>query len=198
MKKVSKVFLLILAVFLMAFSLVGCQYNNIVEQREKVESQWANVENQYQRRADLIPNLVSTVKGYAAHEESVFKEVTEARSALGGQIVIDSSITDDPEKFAEFQKVQNELGSSLQRLMAVSEAYPELKANENFKDLQSQLEGTENRISTERKRYNDAVQTYNSTITKFPGVISAKIFGFTKKAYFQADPSTYKAPTVSF
>lgn len=198
MKKVSKVFLSVLSIFVLVICLAGCQYNSLVEKREKVESQWANVENQYQRRADLIPNLVSTVKGYASHEESVFAEVTQARSALGGQVIIDSSITDDPEKFAEFQKAQNALGSSLQRLIAVSESYPELKANENFKDLQSQLEGTENRISTERKRYNDAVQSYNTSISKFPGVLSAKIFGFTKKAYFQADPSTYSAPTVSF
>lgn len=198
MKKGFKVLFAISLLIFMVFGFTGCQYNNLVNLREKVDGTWANVENQYQRRADLVPNLVATVKGYAAHEESVFKEVTEARSALGGQIVIDASITDDPEKFAEFQKVQNELGSSLQRLMAISESYPELKANENFKDLQSQLEGTENRIATERKRYNDAVETYNSAITRFPGNISAKMFGFTRKEYFKAEPSSYVAPKVSF
>lgn len=180
------------------FAFTGCSYNPMVEQREAVESQWAQVENRYQERYDLIPNLVNTVKGYASHEEKVFTEIADARSKLGGSITIDSSITDDPEKFEQFQKMQNELGSSLQRLLAITEAYPELKSNENFKDLQSQLEGIENRIATERKRYNDAVRSYNTMIQKFPALITAKIFGFKTKAYFKAEESAAKPPVVQF
>jgi len=145
-----------------------------------------------------VPNLVNTVKGITGHEEKVFTEIAEARSKLGGNVTIDSSITDDPEKLAEFQKEQNQLGSSLSRLLSITEAYPELKSNENFLDLQSQLEGVENRIATERKRYNDAVQTYNTTISKFPDVFIANIFGFKSKAYFKADEGASKAPVVSF
>ena len=173
-------------------------YNSLVSSRETVNAQWANVENQYQRRADLVPNLVATVKGYASHEEKVFAEVADARSKLGGTVALDSSITDDPEKFAEFQKAQNQLGSSLGRLLALTENYPELKANENFKDLQSQLEGTENRISTERKRYNDAARAYNISRARFPKVVIANMFGFKEKAYFQAEEAAREAPKVSF
>jgi len=180
------------------FTFTGCGYNNMVSQREAVNSQWANVENRYQERNDLVPNLVNTVKGITGHEEKVFTEIAEARSKLGGNVTIDSSITDDPEKLAEFQKEQNQLGSSLSRLLSITEAYPELKSNENFLDLQSQLEGVENRIATERKRYNDAVQTYNTTISKFPDVFIANIFGFKSKAYFKADEGASKAPVVSF
>lgn len=188
----------ILAVVAAAFSLTGCGYNTLVEEREAVNSQWANVENRYQERNDLVPNLVSTVKGYAKQEESVFTEIANARSKLGGTVTVDSSITDDPEKLAQFQSEQNQLGSSLQRLLSITEAYPELKSNQNFLDLQSQLEGIENRIATERKRYNDVVKTYNTSIAKFPQVITAKIFGFKSKAYFKADEGATKAPTVSF
>ncbi|MFA6936971.1 MAG: LemA family protein [Treponema sp.] len=188
----------IFAVVAAAFSLTGCGYNTLVEEREAVNSQWANVENRYQERNDLVPNLVNTVKGYAKQEESVFTEIANARSKLGGTVTVDSSITDDPEKLAQFQSEQNQLGSSLQRLLSITEAYPELKSNQNFLDLQSQLEGIENRIATERKRYNDVVKTYNTSIAKFPQVITAKIFGFKSKAYFKADEGATKAPTVSF
>lgn len=176
----------------------GCGYNGIVSQKEAVEQQWANVENQYQKRADLVPNLVATVKGFAKHEEKVFTELAEARSKLGGTVSVDASITDDPEKLAQFQKTQRELGAGLGRLLALTENYPELKSNANFLDLQSQLEGIENRIATERKRYNDAVGAYNKSIQMFPGVITAKMFHFEKKAYFQAEEGTQKAPAVSF
>ena len=176
----------------------GCGYNGIVSQKEAVEQQWANVENQYQKRADLVPNLVATVKGFAKHEEKVFTELAEARSKLGGTVSVDASITDDPEKLAQFQKTQRELGAGLGRLLALTENYPELKSNANFLDLQSQLEGIENKIATERKRYNDAVGAYNKSIQMFPGVITAKMFHFEKKAYFQAEEGTQKAPAVSF
>ena len=182
----------------LVFALTSCGYNTMVSEREAVNSQWANVENRYQERNDLVPNLVNTVKGITGHEEKVFTEIADARAKLGGTVTIDSSITDDPDKLAEFQKEQNELGSSLSRLLSITEAYPELKSNENFLDLQSQLEGIENRIATERKRYNDAVQSYNTLIAKFPQMITAKIFGFKEKAYFKADEGASKAPTVSF
>ena len=173
-------------------------YNKLVLLDEGTSSAWSQVENQYQRRYDLIPNLVNTVKGYAKHEESVLKELTEARSKAGGVISVDSSILDDPEKMAEFQKVQNELGASLQRLLAVTENYPELKANQNFLALQDELEGTENRISVERKRFNDSVKAYNSTMRRFPMNLLAGMFGFEKKNYFAAEAAAAKAPEVQF
>ena len=173
-------------------------YNKLVLLDEETSSAWSQVENQYQRRYDLIPNLVNTVKGYAKHEEPVLKELTEARSKAGGVISVDSSILDDPEKMAEFQKVQNELGASLQRLLAVTENYPELKANQNFLALQDELEGTENRISVERKRFNDSVKAYNSTMRRFPMNLLAGMFGFEKKNYFAAEAAAAKAPEVQF
>lgn len=193
-----KKFLFIFSIFFIAFSFSSCDYNNLVTLRENVDSQWANVENQYQRRADLIPNLVNTVKAYAAHEEKVFAEIAEARSKAGGLVNIDSSITEDPEKLAEFQKLQDSLGKSMQRLLVISENYPELKSNENFLDLQSQLEGTENRISTERTRYNDQARVYNTEIQKMPQVLYAKKMGFSPKAYFTASSDAQTAPVVSF
>ncbi|MCQ2241537.1 LemA family protein [Treponema sp.] len=195
MKKISTI---ISVAFASVFMFTGCGYNGLVSQKEAVEQQWANVENQYQKRADLVPNLVATVKGFAKHEEKVFTEIAESRSKLGGTVSVDASITDDPEKLAQFQKTQKELGAGLGRLLALTENYPELKSNANFLDLQSQLEGIENRISTERKRYNDAVGAYNKSIQMFPGVITAKMFHFEKKAYFQAEEGTQKAPAVSF
>lgn len=198
MKKIFNVFFEVLATVCFVCVCTGCGYNTLVEQREAVTSQWANVENQYQRRADLIPNLVATVQGYAKHENEVFTDIAEARGKLSGSPVIDSSITEDPEAFAQYQKMQNQLGTSLGRLIAISEAYPELKANENFRDLQSQLEGTENRIATERKRYNDAARTYNVTRQKIPTVLVANIFGFKEKAYFTASEGAQKAPAVNF
>ena len=145
----------------------------MVDMDEQVTAQWAQVENQYQRRYDLIPNLVSTVKGYAKQESDVFTQVAQARSKAGGMINIDESILNDPDKMAEFQKVQDSLGGALQRLLSVTENYPELKSNQNFLALQDELEGTENRISVERKRYNDTAKNYNTTIRKFPGNILA-------------------------
>ncbi|MBS7241546.1 LemA family protein [Treponema sp.] len=194
----KKIVTIIGVAFASLFMFTGCGYNGIVSQKEAVEQQWANVENQYQKRADLVPNLVATVKGFAKHEEKVFTELAEARSKLGGTVSVDASITDDPEKLAQFQKTQRELGAGLGRLLALTENYPELKSNANFLDLQSQLEGIENRIATERKRYNDAVGAYNKSIQMFPGVITAKMFHFEKKAYFQAEEGTQKAPAVSF
>ena len=172
------------------------KYNEMVKVDESVSTAWGNVENQYQRRADLIPNLVETVKGYAKHEENTFKEVVEAR-AKATQITVDpTSMT--PEKMKEFQAAQGELGSALGRLIAVSENYPELKANENFKDLQAQLEGTENRINEARRQFNQAVQDYNLKVRQFPSSIVANMAGFTTKAKFEAEAGSEKAPKVSF
>ena len=191
----------IVAVITILFATVlfsSCGYNTIVTLREGVDAQWANVENQYQRRADLVPNLVSTVKGYAKHESEIFEQVSQARAQLASGMSADSSITDDPEKLAAYQKAQDSLGASLSRLIAIAEAYPDLKANENFKDLQSQLEGTENRIATERGRYNNAVKEYNAAIQRFPGLLWAKWFHFEPKAYFSTPEEAKTVPTVSF
>lgn len=198
MKAFGKFIFAACAVLGMAVCFTGCNYNSMVAADEAVEAQWAQVQNQYQRRMDLIPNLVNTVKGYASHEKEVFEAVTEARSKAGGQINVDSSILTDPEAFARYQKIQDELGSSLQRLMAVSENYPQLKADQNFLALQDELEGTENRIATERKRYNDMVKTYNNLIRRFPGNIFAGMYGFEKRSYFQAAAEAQTAPSVEF
>lgn len=189
---------IVLVVIALVYNFFAGNYNKMVSLDEEVSAAWSQVENQYQRRYDLIPNLVSTVKGYASHEEKVFTEITEARSKAGGVVNVDSSVVDDEEKLAEYQKIQGELGASLQRLLAVSENYPELKANENFLSLQDELSGTENRISVERKRYNDAARTYNTFIRKFPANIVANMNGFTKKAYFEADSAASSAPKVEF
>lgn len=180
----------------LALSLSSCNYNSLVEQQNGVDQSWAEVENQYQRRADLIPNLVNTVKGYATHESSTLENVTKARAAA-------TSITIDPtnlneETLAKFQQAQGELSSALKSLLAVTEAYPDLKANENFRDLQAQLEGTENRIATARSRYTEAVNTYNVSIKKFPTTIYASWFGFTPKPQFKAEAGAEKAPEVKF
>ncbi len=195
--RVKKLLVLAAATFAMLITFTGCGYNGLVDGRESVEKAWADVEAQYQRRNDLIPNLVSTVKGFAAHEENVYKEISDARAKLGS-MVIDSSITEDPEKLQQFQEVQGQLSSSLSRLLAVTENYPELKSNENFLDLQSQLEGTENRIATARTRYNSAVESYNKSISRFPTNITANMFHFERKQYFKADVQAAKAPEVSF
>ena len=194
MKKIKGTIVLF-SVFFMSVLFSGCNYNAIVEEGEAVDAQWANVENRYQERNDLIPNLVATIKGYAKQESEVYTQVAEARSKAGGVVNINAS---DSASMKEFQKVQSEVSSSLQRLIAVSESYPELKSDQNFRDLQNQLEGIENRIATERKRYNDAVRTYNSHIKKFPINLFASKFGFEAKSYFQADEGASKAPTVSF
>lgn len=174
----------------------SCSYNSMVEKQEAVSSQWAQVQNAYQRRADLIPNLVSTVKGYASHESETFTAVTEARAKVS-QINLN---TDDlnEENLKKFQQAQGELSNALGRLMMVREAYPELKANTNFIALQDELAGTENRISVERNKFNTAVQEYNQYIRKFPRVIYAGWFGFQKKAYFEADQGSQSAPKVEF
>ncbi|MBO6620489.1 MAG: LemA family protein [Balneola sp.] len=171
--------------------------NGLVEKEEAVEGAWAQVENQYQRRADLIPNLVNTVKGAANFEQETLTSVIEARSKATS-VNINASDLSDPAKFQQFQQAQGELSGALSRLLVSVERYPELKANSNFRDLQSQLEGTENRISTERKRFNDTAQNYNSSIRKFPTSIFASIGGFERKAYFEADQGAENAPTVDF
>ncbi|HMQ69036.1 MAG TPA: LemA family protein [Ignavibacteria bacterium] len=175
----------------------GCGYNKLVTMEEGVNSAWSQVENQYQRRADLIPNLVSTVQGSADFEKSTLTEVTDARSKVG-QMKLSADDLSDPQKFQAFQQAQDQLSSALSRLLVVSENYPNLKSNENFLQLQSQLEGTENRISVERRRFNEMVQSYNSEVRSFPTLISAKIFGFKEKEYFKSVSGSEKAPDVNF
>ena len=171
-------------------------YNGMVKMEEEVSSAWSNVENQYQRRADLIPNLVNVVKGYASHEKETFEAVVSARSKAT-QITVDpENLT--PEKLQEYQKAQGEVGATLGRLLAITESYPELKANENFKELQAQLEGPENRISVERRNFNEIARTYNSAIRAFPRSIIAGMFGFEKRPYFEAEEGANKAPEVKF
>ncbi|MEJ5262007.1 MAG: LemA family protein [Ignavibacterium sp.] len=172
-------------------------YNNLVATEQNVLKQWSQVENQYQRRADLIPNLVNTVKGYANFEKEVLTQVTEARARVG-QFNVTPEVLNDPQAFDKFQSVQGELSSALSRLLAVVENYPELKANENFLQLQAQLEGTENRISVERKRFNEAVQEYNTMIKRFPASILAGMFGFHEKQYFKAVQGAEVPPKVEF
>lgn len=189
--------IVVLVVLLMIFSFFKNTYNSLVTMEENVNQSWAQVSNQYQRRADLIPNLVETVKGYAAHEKETFAAVTEARAKVG-QLTVTPEVLNNPEAFAKFQQVQGEISSVLTRLMAVSENYPQLKANENFLALQSQLEGTENRIAVERKRFNQSVQLYNTTIRRFPTNLLAGMYGFEKKLYFEAQPGSETAPGVKF
>ena len=171
-------------------------YNNLVERGQQVAGQWANVENQYQRRADLIPNLVNTVKGYAQHEESTLEGVVDAR-AKATQMQLNFSDLNE-QTLAKYAQAQGELSSALNRLMAISEAYPDLKANQNFLDLQTQLEGTENRIATERRRFNETVQSYNVYVQQFPRNLIAGMFGFTPKSFFAAEAGAQKAPEVKF
>ena len=187
----------ILVIGLGIFSWGTGVYNSLVSNDETVKQAWSQVENQYQRRSDLIPNLVEVVKGYAKHESSVFEQVAEARSNVG-KLTITPEILNDPQLFQKFQQAQSSIGSALSRLLAVAENYPQLKANENFLQLQSQLEGTENRIATERKRFNEVVQDYNVRVRQFPTSIVASMFGFGQKIYFQAEPGAEKAPQVKF
>jgi len=175
----------------------GCSgYNNMVSLDQNVKGSWSKVQSEYQRRADLIPNLVSTVRGAADFEKSTLEAVIGAR-AKATQTVIDPANL-NPENIAKFQQAQGELSGALSRLLVTVEQYPDLKANQNFRDLQTQLEGTENRIKTARNDFNEAVQSYNTTIKKFPTVIFAGMFGFTEKGYFSADAGSEKAPTVDF
>ena len=192
MKKFIKYILSIVVLF----SLTSCNYNSLVEKQQNVDQAWAQVENQYQRRADLIPNLVNTVKGYSTHESETFEKVTLAR-AKATSITIDADNLTE-ENLAKFQAAQNELSQALKSLLAVTEAYPDLKANENFMNLQTQLEGTENRIATERMRYTEAVRDYNTAIKKFPTTIYAGWFGFDAKPQFKAEEGAQRAPEVSF
>jgi LemA protein len=171
-------------------------YNRLVTLQEGVNSQWSNVESQYQRRSDLIPNLVATVKGYATHESSTLEGVVAAR-AKATQVTIDpKNLT--PEKLQEYQAAQGQVSSALGKLLMITENYPDLKANQNFLELQAQLEGTENRISVERNRFNEVAQSYNTSIRRFPTVIISGMFGFDKKPYFEAEKGTEKAPAVKF
>lgn len=191
-----KKFLYILTALLALSGLTSCNYNSLVEEQQGVDQAWAEVENQYQRRADLIPNLVNTVKGYSSHEEKTLVEVTEARAKATS---INLSVDDlNEENLERFQKAQNDLSSALKSLLAVSEAYPDLKANENFMNLQAQLEGTENRITIARRNYTEKVMIYNTAIKKFPTNIYAGWFGFTPKPQFKAEADAQSAPKVEF
>jgi LemA protein len=202
MGKGTKTLLIVVAVIAVLgfgmYSFFAGNYNQMVSMEESVKGQWSQVENVYQRRFDLIPNLVATVKGYATHESDVFTGIAEARSKADGVMNISDEVLNDPEAFSRFQKAQSELGSALQRLLVVTENYPELKANENFLALQDQLEGTENRIAVERQRFNDVVKTYNIFIKQFPRSIIANMSGFRAKSYFTADEAAQSAPKVSF
>lgn len=188
---------LILFAIVVLCSMTSCStYNKMVTMDETVKSAWSNVETQYQRRADLIPNLVATVKGYASHEQNTLQAVVDARSKATSVSVSLDELT--PENIAEFQQAQSAVTSALGRLIAVSENYPDLKANQNFLELQAQLEGTENRITVARKTFNDAVQQYNVQVRRFPANLIAKLFGFNEKPYYEADESAGTAPKVEF
>lgn len=195
MKIIKKIGFALLTVVAMS-SLTSCNYNSLVEKQQNVDQAWAQVENQYQRRADLIPNLVNTVKGYSTHEEETLTKVIEARAKATSVTINADDLTE--ENLARYQAAQNELSGALKSLLAVTEAYPDLKANENFLNLQAQLEGTENRISTERMRYTEVVRDYNTAIKKFPTTIYAGWFGFKEKPQFKAEAGAEKAPEVKF
>jgi LemA protein len=190
---------LVLVVLLpLVLPVAGCGYNSLVSADENVKASWAQVENVYQRRADLVPNLVNTVKGSAKHEETVLQEVTAAR-ASATQVKLSVDDLSNPDKVRQFEEAQAKLSSSLGRLVATAEAYPDLKANAAFRDLMSQLEGTENRIAVERRRYNEAVRDYNVKCRSFPTVIAARIWGFRAKEPFKATaPNAAQAPEVKF
>lgn len=193
MKKGTLILIAVIVVVIIA--LVG-GYNSLVTSEEKVDTAWAQVENQYQRRSDLIPNLVNTVKGYASHETETLQGVVEARSKATSITIDPQNLT--PEALAEYNRAQGQVGAALSRLIALQENYPDLKANQNFLELQSQLEGTENRITVERQRFNEEARNYNTAIRRFPKNIMASVFGFRQKPYFQAEEGANKAPTVEF
>ncbi len=192
----KKTWIILLAVIILAAFYCTSSYNSLVVQDETVETAWSNVENQYQRRADLIPNLVNTVKGYAAHEQKTLESVVSARAKATQMNVDVNDLT--PEKMQAYQEAQGEIGKALSRLLAITENYPELKANENFQTLQAQLEGTENRISVERRKFNEAARTFNTAIRRFPQNIIAGLFGFEKRPYFEAQEGNETAPEVKF
>ena len=195
MKKLSIPVIIIAVVAVIAIMCVSA-YNSLVSSEESVDTAWSQVENVYQRRADLIPNLVNTVKGYAAHEKETLEGVVSARAKATQMTIDPTNLT--PEAIEKFQAAQGELGSALGKLLAITENYPDLKANENFKERQAQLEGTENRIAVERKKFNETAQVYNTSIRKFPRSIVASMFGFERKPYFKAQEGAEQAPTVQF
>lgn len=194
----QKIWLRLVAV-LMVLSLSGCGYNTFQSLDEQVKADWSEVLNQYQRRADLVPNLVNTVKGYASHEKEVFTEVADARSRVGS-IQATPELLNDEQAFARFQAAQGQMTSALSRLMAIAENYPQLKADANFRDLQAQLEGTENRVTVARNRYIKSVQAYNTAIRQFPNNMTAKLFSYEPKPNFSVENEREisRAPAVSF
>ena len=188
---------IVLLVIVAAIAGVG-SYNSLVNKQQAVDAQWAQVQNVYQRRADLIPNLVSTVSGAANFERSTLREVTEARASVGQVSIDPNRAPTDPNQLAQFDQAQSQLTSALSRLLVVVERYPELRATSNFQSLQAQLEGSENRIAVERGRFNEVVQSYNSSVRRFPTVLIAGMMGFEPRAYFAAAPGAEKAPEVKF
>jgi LemA protein len=188
---------LLLVALVLVFTGIG-QYNALVGTSQAVDAQWSQVENVYQRRADLIPNLVASVKGAAEFERGTLEAVTEARASVGRAQIDARNLPNDPAAFQRFEQAQGQLSSALSRLMVVVERYPDLKANQNFRDLQAQLEGTENRVAQERRKYNDAAQTYNTQRLRFPTRIFASLMGFGEKAYFRAQAGAERAPEVNF
>ena len=195
MKKGGLIILVLAILAILVFWGIG-GYNGLVSTQESLNKSWANVENQYQRRADLIPNLVETVKGYAKHESGTLEAVVNARAKATQMNIDPTNLT--PEKLQEFQAAQGELSSALGRLLLLREAYPELKANQNFIELQAQLEGTENRIAVAREQFNQEVQSYNTTVRRFPKNIIAGLFGFERKPTFEAEKGAEQAPEVKF
>lgn len=196
MKKSVIAIIVVVLILLIGYFFSKSSYNGMVAQEEGVSSQWAQVQNAYQRRADLIPNLVATVKGYATHEQQTLTEVVEARAKATQMQINADQLTE--ENIKKYQEAQGQLGSALGRLMMITENYPDLKANTNFIQLQDELTGTENRISTERNKFNERVKDYNTTIRMFPKNIFAGLFGFQKKAYFEADQTAQTPPKVDF
>lgn len=198
----GKIILVVVGLFIALAVIVGLSvsgiYNRLVTLQQGVDAAWAQVENVYQRRADLVPNLVNTVSGAANFEKSTLTEVVEARASVGRVQMPSGGAPTDPAKFAEFERAQGQLTSALSRLLVVSERYPDLKATAAFRDLQAQLEGTENRISVERGRFNEAVQRYNVAIRRFPAALFAGMFGHTPRPYFTATPGADRPPTVKF
>lgn len=198
MKKALLITLGVLVLIIVAIALVfGGTYNQLVSKEEGVNGAWAQVESVYQRRADLVPNLVSVVKGYAAHEKETLQNVVEARAKIG-KMTVSPEVLNSPDSLAKFQEAQTQLTSALSRLMVVVEQYPDLKASQNFLALQTQLEGTENRITVERQRFNEAAQGFNAFRRSFPNVVVANVMGFKNKAYFQAAQDAKTAPQVKF
>jgi LemA protein len=196
MKKNTIIWIAVLGVLVLLFVWGNNRYNYMVSGEELVSKAWSDVESQYQRRSDLLPNLVETVKGYAKHEKSTLQAVIEARAKATQVTVNPDNMT--PEKLAEYQAAQSQVGSAIGRLLVSVEQYPDLKANQNFKELQAQLESTENRIAVHRQRFNDMAQKYNVLIRRFPSNIIASMFGFEKKGYFEAEAGSEKAPQLNF